>query len=233
MSDPESRLLQSQKTFYDLRASDYLDESKPDRRVSGAMPGELARSLVQEFALRGDVLELACGDGRFTRELSRYAEHLVAVDASPRMLARNRERLEHATVASIEYVEGDVFSWEPGRSFDAVFFGFWLSHVPPAAFEAFWDRVRACLRPNGRVAFIDEDDRADEVRDARVVDGVPIATRTLTDGRTFDIVKVFYEANDLQRQLTALGWNIQVRRAGETFYCGIGPPSEESHPGRR
>jgi ubiquinone/menaquinone biosynthesis C-methylase UbiE len=54
------------------------------------MPSELARALVDKFAPTGDVLELACGNGSFTRELVRHARTVTGVDGSPRMLERNR-----------------------------------------------------------------------------------------------------------------------------------------------
>lgn len=91
--DRLARLIESQREFYDLRAPDFGDDAVPDRRVGGAMPSEVSRALVDEFAPTEDVLELACGNGAFTRELLRYARTVTAVDASPRMLERNRQEV--------------------------------------------------------------------------------------------------------------------------------------------
>ena len=74
------------------------------------------------------------------------------MDSSPEVLALNGARLHDAR---IEYVEADLFAWQPETRYDAVFFGFWLSHVPPERFEAFWAMVRASLAPGGRVFFVD------------------------------------------------------------------------------
>ena len=212
----------SQRTYYDLRAEDYGDPSKPsDRKARGYMPEELSRSLVDEFAPTGAVLEFAPGPGEYTKEIVRHAASLTAVEGSQRMIERNRDLVAGSNVT---YVCADIFSWEPDRTYDAVFFGFWLSHVPPAAFDAFWDLVCRCLAPHGRVGFVDEDDRAAGHDDVRLVDGVPTATRTLADGRTFDIVKVFWRPGDLGERLLALGWDVGVRRVGETFLYGTGCP---------
>lgn len=78
--DRLARLIESQREFYDLRAPDFGDDAVPDRRVGGAMPSEVSRALVDEFAPTEDVLELACGNGAFTRELLRYARTVTAVD---------------------------------------------------------------------------------------------------------------------------------------------------------
>jgi SAM-dependent methyltransferase len=215
--DPVGRLIASQREFYDLRAPDFGDETVPDRPVSGRMPDELARALIDEFAPSGDVLELACGTGAFTRELVRHARSVTAVDGSARMLERNRREVGDSTV---RYVEADIFDLQPDRRYDAVFFGFWLSHVPPDAFDGFWSLLGSCLRPGGRVAFVDEDDRGVRNDDLRVRDGVPVASRTLRDGRRFDVVKLYWDPRELEARIRSLDWRVDVRRVGETFLYG-------------
>ena len=217
--DRVARLVQSQREFYDLRAPDFGDATVPDRRASGMMAREVGRALVDEFAPTGDVLEIACGSGGFTRELVRHARTVTAIDGSARMLERNRREVGDS---SVTYVNADIFGWQPERRYDAVFFGFWLSHVPPATFDDFWALVRSSLRKDGRVAFVDEDDRGAMNDDIRLVGNVPVARRTLRDGRRFDVVKVYWNPTELQDRITSLGWQVAVRRVGETFLYGSG-----------
>jgi hypothetical protein len=40
------------------------------------------------------------------------------------LLARARVGAE-----SVRFIEADLFAWQSDRHYDAVFFGFWLSHV--------------------------------------------------------------------------------------------------------
>ena len=138
------------------------------------------------------------------------------------MIEINRSRVDNAKVT---YVNADIFSWDPERAYDAVFFGFWLSHVPPSAFDEFFALVRTCLAPNGRVAFVDEDDRGAGNDDVHSISDVPAARRTLADGRQFDIVKVFWRPEDLGPWLRSSGWDVTVRRTGETFLYGVGHPA--------
>jgi demethylmenaquinone methyltransferase/2-methoxy-6-polyprenyl-1,4-benzoquinol methylase len=194
----------------------------------GLLPGELGTALIDDFAPTGDVLELACGTGMTTKDLLRYATSLTALDGSPRMIERNREAVGDATV---RYVLGDVFEWEPDRAYDAVVFSFWLSHVPDDRFDDFWTIVRGCLGPNGRVLFIDEDERGAVNEDVHIVDGVSVARRTLFDGRSFDIVKCFWNPAELEDRLRSIDWDIEVRAVGEGFLVGSGrPASSQSEP---
>ena len=94
------------------------------------------------FDPRGDVVELACGTGLWTRHLVGYADALTAVDGSAEVLAINRARVGSETV---RYIEADLFSWTAPGAYDACVFSFWLSHVPQQRFAAFWEMVaRRC-----------------------------------------------------------------------------------------
>ena len=210
-----------QKLYYDLRAPDYLTIAPSDRRSSGILEEATARALVDELRPGGDVLELACGPGAFTKELARYARSVTAVDASTEMLARNRAEVARENV---QYVQADIFEWRPDRSYDLVFFAFWLSHVPPGRFDEFWHLVRLCVGNHGRAAFVDEDDRGAGNDELHVVDGVPLARRTLGDGRQFDIVKVYWNPDQLAARVDALDWALTIRPVGDTFMFGVGTP---------
>ena len=217
MSD-SSELVDNQRRYYELRATDYM-RAKSDRKFRGEMDPELTRTIVDELALDGDVLELACGPGTFTRDLLRYAGTVTALDGSASMLARAQREVADARVS---WIHADVFAWTPARRYDAVFFGYWLSHVPPSDLDRFSALLRECLRPEGRLAFVDEDDRGAVNDECSLIGGIPAARRTLNDGRQFDIVKVFWEPAALEARLRCLGWDITVRPVGPTFLYGIG-----------
>jgi SAM-dependent methyltransferase len=172
---------------------------------------ELAR-----FAPAGRVLELACGTGLWTRHLARWADRLTAVDASPEVLAINRARVG---ARGVEYVQADLFAWEPDDRYDACFFGFWVSHVPEDRFAPFWAMVTRALRPGGRVFFVDSADREGKGDDPAAD---PTMVRRLDDGREFRIVKRFYDPAALERRLAGLGWTIEVRATREYFIHGAG-----------
>lgn len=224
--DPEQRLIAEQVRYYRERAPEYDDWFlRRGRYDRGAAHGEAwAREVARvEGALfearpEGRVLELACGTGLWTRQLVKTAGSVTAVDASPEVIERNRVRLASDRV---DYVQADLFGWRPPAGFDFAFFGFWLSHVPPARFEEFWQGVRASLRPGGRAFFVDSLPTP-AISTANAIPGEAdfVMQRELYDGRRFRVIKVFYEPATLEERLARLGWSGRVHASGEFFVYG-------------
>jgi demethylmenaquinone methyltransferase/2-methoxy-6-polyprenyl-1,4-benzoquinol methylase len=178
------------------------------------------------FGPRGNVLELACGTGLWTARLVTWADHVTAVDAAPEMLALNRARLG---TNAVSYVEADLFAWEPpAGAFDVVFFAFWLSHVPLERFDAMWELVRRALRPGGRFFLVDSRRESSSTALDHVLpeSASTTLTRRLNDGREFEIYKLFYTTDALQRRLERLGWSATVRETPTFFLHASGSRAE-------
>jgi len=226
MSDDEAAL-REQVAYYRARAEEYDEwflrlgryDRGPEHRAQWQselqlVEDELRRQLPVEHAL-----ELACGTGLWTRHLAQGAVSVLAVDASPEVIALNRRRTD---ASNVEYVLADLFAWDPpAHSFDLVFFGFWLSHVPADRFEGFWSMVRHALRPEGRVFWIDSQlDQASTAKDHDALDRSGVTRRRLNDGQEFQIVKMFYEPQDLEQLIGRLGFKGWVRSSGAFFHYG-------------
>jgi demethylmenaquinone methyltransferase/2-methoxy-6-polyprenyl-1,4-benzoquinol methylase len=156
----EDEVLNQQRVCYRGRAPEYDEwwqrRGRYDRGVEDAREWHRQVASVdaalRSFGVKGDVLEFAGGTGWWIERLARTADRLTVVDAAPEALGLNRQRVGREDVS---YVIADLFDWRPERSYDVVFFSFWLSHVPRRRFSSFWGLVRASLRSTGRVFFID------------------------------------------------------------------------------
>jgi 2-polyprenyl-3-methyl-5-hydroxy-6-metoxy-1,4-benzoquinol methylase len=179
--------------------------------------GEELSAALDAFHPVGTVLELACGQGLWTGQLIDYASEITAVDASPEMLAIASTRVDSDRV---RFVRADIFDWMPEHQHDVVFFGFWLSHVPLERFDSFWTLVATCLKPGGRVFFIDDAYRTPE----ELVEGESSTTiqRQLNDGTAHRIVKVPHQPADLEERLRAVGWSVKVTETSGPYYWGAG-----------
>lgn len=200
-------LLAEQVAYYSARAPEY-DDAYP---VSAEPAFE---DILDRFCPAGDVLELACGTGHWTPRLLRHARRVTAVDASAEMLAIARARLSGE---SVQFVQADIFAWRPDRRYDVVFFAFWLSHVPPARFDAFWSLVASSLKASGRVLFLND---LDPGREGCGWGAAWTVLRRVKDGRAYRVVKVAYQPADLGERLARLGWHARVVPLSERFYSG-------------
>ena len=205
-------ILAEQIAYYRALAPTYLDQAIGGFEIDRAA-AEIETAL-DAFAPTGDVLELACGPGTWTPQLLRHASSVTAVDASGEMLALARERV--AGDPRVRFIAADIFSWRPDRRYDVVFFGFWLSHVPPERLAPFFSLVDACLVPGGRVFFADDSYRTPEERP----DGAVVHRQLM--GAEHRLIKTPHTAASLQALLDGLGWRIEVRQTSSLFYWGSG-----------
>jgi demethylmenaquinone methyltransferase/2-methoxy-6-polyprenyl-1,4-benzoquinol methylase len=145
------------------------------------------------------VLELACGTGWWTRLIASAAAHVTATDAVAEPLAIARERLRAR--ANVSFATADAYA--PPRAdppFDAVFAGFWLSHVPRARWRAFMGGLHAAVDAHATVVFIDNRYVAGSstpiaLRDAA---GDTWQDRQLSDGRLHRVLKNFPDESELR-----------------------------------
>jgi demethylmenaquinone methyltransferase/2-methoxy-6-polyprenyl-1,4-benzoquinol methylase len=205
----EDDVLHEQLAYYRARAATY------EASLGDGLQATLTavEALLQQLGPFAHALELACGTGLWTRLLSTVAQQVTAVDGAPEMLALNA-----AQVASprVRYQCADLFTWEPDAQYDLVFFAFWLSHVPPARLDSWLTRALRAVRPGGTLVVVDE--YAPTAADRQIALADIYARRPLADGRTFTIVKVFYDLADLHARLAAQGVAVTIRPLDERFF---------------
>jgi trans-aconitate 2-methyltransferase len=116
-------------------------------RISGPMES-LGREVLARLALRGDelVLDVGCGSGRITEALIERLPRgrVIALDASPSMVAAARRRLPQADVRVMDALELELA--EPVDAILSTATFHWI-----ADHERLFRRLRAALRPGGRL----------------------------------------------------------------------------------
>ena len=99
-----------------------------------------------------DILDVACGHGRITRELARRGAGLTGIDISGVLIGVAREA-ERGQPLGIRYLHADVTSpgWRGATTFDAVTCSFGLSDIDDL--DGASAAIAAALRPGGKFVF--------------------------------------------------------------------------------
>jgi SAM-dependent methyltransferase len=210
-------LWHEQVAYYRHRAAEY------DVTSYGDLPGAERRvaAIAGRLQPAGDVLEIACGTGMWTRHLLTCARTVTAIDAAPEMIAAARQRVP---AGAVTFRVADVLGWIPPQRFDTVFFAFWLSHVPAAAFGRFWSLVRGALASGGRVLFVDDQPAAAD-REIYLVGSAEVVQRRLADGTRHRLIKAARAPGELARLLSALGWQAAIWPCGPDWLLGEARPA--------
>lgn len=221
--------IQEQIAYYKARAKEY-DEwfyriGRYDRgsEINQRWFDDAAvlRNVVQQVGTVESVLELACGTGIWTQELVKIGKQITAIDASQEMIEINRQKLNNAP--NVEYRQLDLFSWQPDKQYDLVFFSFWLSHVPPTEVDTFLSNVYNSVLPGGKVMIIDSYfEITSSAKDHLLENNGIYQNRKLNDEREFQIFKIYYQPDVLVNELTQAGFQAETRLTDTYFIYAQG-----------
>lgn len=160
--------------------------------------GPIVRAILDGIPV-GTALDAACGTGRHTEHLVARGHRVLAVDASPEMLACARTKVPDA-----EYHEADLHDLPfPDSHVDAVVCALALAHVPDL--RAAMAELTRVLRPGGHLVISDAHGLAAGIR--------PPVVMTRPDGTSGYLPHTNRLSGDYVRAALSLG--LRVRRCEE------------------
>ncbi len=148
--DPESWWLDERRHagrehFDERHACDY------DLKMDAQAAEEI--SLLQDAGVLGpgcSVIDVGAGTGQFTLAAARVCKRVVALDASPVMLARLAEKLDGGAAPNVEAIDAGFLSYQhSGEPADVVYSRFALHHLPDFWKAIALGRIAGWLRPGG------------------------------------------------------------------------------------
>ena len=225
------RIVDEQIDYYRARAAEYdqyYERSGPfdqgaEHKATWLVELEQATNWLQLDQIQGAVLDVAAGTGWWTSRLAEHATTVTAIDAAGETLEINRART--SAQDNVEHIEVDLFTFEPDRTFDVVFFGFWFTHVPHDLVDTFWSKVASWLAPGGQAMFIDNlESSAPRIQRRPNPGEEELMTRRLNDGREFTIVKTFWTPDALRDRLEPR-WRVDAHATEHFFLHGTATPS--------
>jgi demethylmenaquinone methyltransferase/2-methoxy-6-polyprenyl-1,4-benzoquinol methylase len=212
--------------YYAARAPEYDDWYLRRGRYShgpaadAAWVADLAAATrwLDELAISGEIVELAAGTGWWSQRLARRGE-LHAYDAVDEPLRILRDRLaDDGLTARVE--QRDAWA-DPERAVDALFCGFWLSHVERDRLADFLSICARWLKPGGLFAFVDSRRDSDSSATNHPAPDEDVSVRRLDDGREFTIPKIYYDPAELEAALIRAGFfTAEVASTSRFFLLG-------------
>jgi len=194
--------------YYARRAAEYERiYAKPERQSDlSALRGRIGGM----FAGRA-VLELACGTGWWTPVIAQGAARVTALDLNEEVLAIARTK--DFPAGKVEFVRGSAFEIPDfGRRHDALFAGFWWSHVRLEELDAFLASAVAAVAPGSLIAFLDNRyvEGSSTPVSRRDAQGNAFQLRGLADGSSHEVLKNFPEAGELLQRASRCGTDAHV-----------------------
>jgi SAM-dependent methyltransferase len=192
--------------YYRDRAAEYdAIYAKPERQEDLAR----LRALLPPLVAGKSVLEIAAGTGYWTTALTTSARSVLATDLNDETLAIARTRSYGP--GDVVFQTADAYDLDavPG-TFEAIFAGFFWSHVPRADVRRFAQALRDRVAPGGVVILADNRyvEGSNHPITRTTEDGDTYQTRRLSDGRTFEVLKNFPTAEQFAADVAPgeAGW---------------------------
>ena len=181
------------ETYYAKRAREYeLVYEKPERQH------ELAwlRERIPRLFKGRTVLEVACGTGYWTQHIAPAAHRVYACDINEPVLEIAREK----AIPGTTFFRADAISLDGvPQGCNAVFAGFWWSHVKKSGLRQFVANLAGKVEPGALVAILDNAWAPGSSTPLSRTDaeGNTYQMRTLASGEQMEVLKNFPTAQEL------------------------------------
>ncbi len=168
----------------------------------GTYPNETHLQFLQKFlgrlAPRSDLLDAACGAGRYDGFLLEAGHRVLGIDQSSQMLARAREVLPQECFAQLRYARLGLQEMDFQAEFDGAICIDSLEHIPPEDWPDILARFQRALKPGGVLYFTVEVPDWDEVQQSYErarAQGLPVVFGEMAE-----------EVDAAYLKITELGW---------------------------
>lgn len=144
-----------------------------------------------ELSRDKEILEIGIGTGRIAVKTAPKCARLYGIDISPKTIDRAKEKLSFTD--NVEFILDDYLEYNFSTKFDAIYSSLTLLHIENK--QAFFNKVYADLKPNGRLVLSIDDDNQDDYLDmgkykVRVYPDNPKDTKTGLLSANFKIIDI-------------------------------------------
>lgn len=194
--------------YYDQRAAEYdkvyaIPEEQEDLKRSSA--------IFQDLLQNKKVLEIACGTGYWTSEISKTAQSILATDINQSVMDLAQQRNYYCPV---KFQVADALQLNCKEKYNAFFGGFIWSHLLLQDLDELLRNWNKLLLPQSKVIFIDSKAVARTIHDSKRIAerdawGNTYQLRQLADGSQHKVLKNFPKRDFLENKLSSIGSNFK------------------------
>ena len=158
-----------------------------------------------------DVLEIASGTGYWTQFISLGAQSVLGVDYNLEVI--DIAKLRDYRNSNVTFLRSDAYELKEVKDkFSGGFSGFWWSHILKEKRKGFLSVFHEKLNPGAKVVFIDNRfaEGSNIPISRRDEDGNTYQNRSLDDGSSYEILKNFPDKEELEKDFSEFGSNLQI-----------------------
>lgn len=204
------------RAYYARRAQEYERiYAKPERQSDLQTLHETLPSLLAGR----HVLEVACGTGYWTQQVSARARTVLATDINEEVLELARQKsypranvtFERADTYALSAISGDL---------DAGFAAFWWSHIPKARLQAFLDQFHSKLKSDAVVVLVDNCyvEGSSTPISRTDASGNTYQIRVLGNGDQYEVLKNFPTEWELKEVVDGVSEGFEYQRLDYYWY---------------
>jgi SAM-dependent methyltransferase len=149
----DQSIVQQMEGYYRERAQIYDDSMGYNSPVVWARYEKLIELLRNNLAGR-DVLEIACGPGRWSQTVSEFVRSLVATDVNETVLAEAADKTYAHDRVHFQQTDAYTLQGIEGR-FTGAFSVDWWSHMPKSRIAEFLQALHSKMSSGARIVVID------------------------------------------------------------------------------
>lgn len=172
---------------------------------------EIQRQVIA-FSDGRSILELACGIGFWTERMCEVAKFIYATDISETAIELARKRVSSSK--AVFEVQNALSLRMPNNEVDAVFGGFWLSHIRRCELQRFFACLNTLLPNGARTLFVENEYPTRASRPFSCIDiaGDTYESRRLEDGSEHAVLKNYFTDSELLEAVSDSAVEIEIIR---------------------
>lgn len=206
-------LIEEMQTYYRMRAPVYDSSMGYDDLEAVRLLLPVIDRLRVLLAGR-KILEIACGPGFWTCQISAVAKAVLATDFNESTLEQARQKHLDWDKVALQVADAYGLSGVQGN-FDAALAVDWLAHVPRSRCHLFFEGLHKRLQPGSVVVLCDQLPGADSFTGIHDCEGNHIQLRELPDGSVSRVIKNFLSEQELMGLLTRYSDHVDIVRYPE------------------